>query len=240
MAARRKRNVRRKRTRRRARGKRMSRVRSHSAYAGSILPNRKNFVFKYADSINNVAISSNPIATHTFRANSLFDPDFSETGHQPLGFDEIKDMYEEFHVIGSKIKVTFFEGSATTGVPLLLFVLPQASNGLNANLQTASDIMEYAPARWKILRKGDIDGYARGYPKVITHQMSLPKFLGKRIGFLASDTDKCTATANPTEQVAWVVGIATMNDGIVAQNVDFAVELEYIAIGHEPKVLVRS
>ncbi len=239
MPARRRRKRSYKRRSRRRGNKRSRNVRTHSAYAGSLLPNRKNFLFKYCDANVSLAIAGNPIITHSFRANSLFDPDSTGTGHQPIGFDQVKDMYEEFHVIGCRIKATMYE-KTVSGTAVLFFIIPSASSGLNSNLQTAADIMEYPAARWVVIRAGDTDGFAPGIPKSLTHQMSVPKFLGKTIGFLASDLDKCTATANPSEQCAFLVGMATMNDGTTAQTGICSVEIEYIAIGHEPKVLLRS
>jgi len=40
-----------------------------------------------------------------FRANDLYDPDYSAGGHQPRGFDELCQFYHRFTVIGSKINV---------------------------------------------------------------------------------------------------------------------------------------
>lgn len=239
-ARRRRRNVRKRRARRRRTlPKRNRRVNRHSAYAGSILPSKKNFTFKYVDSIEGLSIIGSPIASHSFRANSLFDPDFTGAGHQPLGFDQIKTMYEEFHVIGCKIKATLYSAT-TNGDALLFFIIPSAANNINANFLIASDIMEYPAARWTIIKAGDTDGYDRNIPKTITHQMNVPKFLGKRGGYLASAVDKCTASANPTEQCAFIVGIASMNNLTNAQSISFSTEIEYIAIAHEPQIILAS
>ena len=43
--------------------------------------------------------------SYLFRANSLFDPDLTGTGHQPLGFDEWAKFYRRYCVLGSKITV---------------------------------------------------------------------------------------------------------------------------------------
>lgn len=42
---------------------------------------------------------------HTFRATDLYDPDYTGTGHQPLGFDQMMLMYRKFLVLKSKISV---------------------------------------------------------------------------------------------------------------------------------------
>lgn len=46
-------------------------------------------------------------ASHAFRTNSLFDPDHTSTGHQPRFFDQLAAIYERYHVVGAKMRVTF-------------------------------------------------------------------------------------------------------------------------------------
>jgi hypothetical protein len=55
-------------------------------------------------------------STQVFRANDLFDPDFTGTGHQPMGFDQLMTWYNHFVVIWAKITVVAkcTSGSAPT------------------------------------------------------------------------------------------------------------------------------
>lgn len=45
------------------------------------------------------------LAQYQFRANSLFDPDLTGTGHQPYGFDQWKTYYATYMVTSSRITV---------------------------------------------------------------------------------------------------------------------------------------
>lgn len=46
------------------------------------------------------------IANYVFACNSIFDPDFSSTGHQPYGHDTYATIYNQYTVLASKIKIT--------------------------------------------------------------------------------------------------------------------------------------
>lgn len=52
-------------------------------------------------------------AIQVFRANSVYDPDYTGAGNQPRGFDEWMAVYDHFYVKRSKIKVTFHNGDGS-------------------------------------------------------------------------------------------------------------------------------
>ncbi len=53
------------------------------------------------------------VASHTYRMNSLFDPDFSGVGDQPLYFDRYAALYQNYRVLGSRLSATFSRQSST-------------------------------------------------------------------------------------------------------------------------------
>lgn len=55
---------------------------------------------------------------YVYRANDLYDPNLTGTGHQPYGFDQLMAMYEHFTVVGSKITVNFVN-TQTAGTPMI-------------------------------------------------------------------------------------------------------------------------
>lgn len=72
-------------------------------------------------------------ATHyTFRANSIFDPDFSSAGHQPYGHDQWNIFYSTYTVLGSKltIKACKDEQNSTTSSNYLIGVLLHDDSGM--------------------------------------------------------------------------------------------------------------
>lgn len=65
----------------------------------------------YTDTILLTSSGSVPFNTWTFRANSVFDPDYTAvSGHQPYRFDQLAAIYGRYEVISSKIRVQFTTG----------------------------------------------------------------------------------------------------------------------------------
>jgi len=61
----------------------------------------------YSETSLTVASTSGSSNSYFFSANGLFDPNTTGTGHQPMGFDQMMLMYEQYTVFASKITVEF-------------------------------------------------------------------------------------------------------------------------------------
>ena len=90
------------------------RAKNHEAHMIPGLEPRKIYGFpnsiitkmRYCDVLS-LSGTTGAIATNAFRANSIFDPDSSGVGHQPLYHDTYAAIYDQYVVLGSKITVTF-------------------------------------------------------------------------------------------------------------------------------------
>lgn len=71
-------------------------------------PNFKVLRHKYVTQCNLPATNGSTTfnSVYVFRANSLYDPDYTGVGHQPMFFDETKSHYTKYTVVASKIKIT--------------------------------------------------------------------------------------------------------------------------------------
>lgn len=70
-------------------------------------------VMRYSTSIS-LSSAAGVVTTYVFRANDLFDPDFTSTGHQPMGFDQIMTWFNHFCVLRASIRVTFKNRNGTS------------------------------------------------------------------------------------------------------------------------------
>jgi hypothetical protein len=60
---------------------------------------------RYCDTVP-ITSTSGSLAKYIFRINSLFDPDYTGTGHQPLYRDTYAAIYELYAVVSANVKVT--------------------------------------------------------------------------------------------------------------------------------------
>ncbi len=63
---------------------------------------------------------------HTYRLNSLFDPDFTSTGHQPFGFDQLSTWYDKYLVTRVRVELTVTDPTGD-GLALGVAIRPTAS-----------------------------------------------------------------------------------------------------------------
>lgn len=59
---------------------------------------------RYTDAFS-LTSTAGVLATHFFRWNSIYDPDATGTGHQPMGYVEWATFYNHYTVLGAKIRI---------------------------------------------------------------------------------------------------------------------------------------
>lgn len=102
-----------------------------------IFPARSVKMLRYSSSFV-LTCTAGAVQTYIFRANDAFDPDFTSTGHQPMGFDQMMLFYNHFCVTHSRLKVTF--KSTVLNVPTTVCIRQDASS---TPLTTIDRILEY-------------------------------------------------------------------------------------------------
>lgn len=96
---------------------------------GTLWPERIFTKLKYSEFLAFTS-TSGAVTANVFNANSLFDPNRTGTGHQPMGFDQLAVLYSRYRVFGSKITCRCFQigtgtAAATQGS---VSILSSASN----------------------------------------------------------------------------------------------------------------
>jgi len=161
--------------------------------------------------------------TYAFVANGLWDPNFSGTGHQPMGFDQLMTFYNHFEVIGAKLRFSIYPAAEVTGFNWGV-KLDDGGTLASAGIDI---VCEHAMTKYKCHPGGAL---SNGFD--ITCTYSAKKFFGDKAG----DRETWgTSAANPVELayfICFISGITPLQD---IGSIPGFVCIEYITKFHEAK-----
>jgi len=190
-------------------------------------PPKMTYKLKYNDAIQ-LNPSTTSLVNYQFRANSLYDPDYTSTGHQPLYFDQIINIYDHYVVIGSKIKITANRNTSAANAARLCIYLNDDTSITPSSLVTASE-----QSTGKVTSVGIVDTV----PVTLSLGFSSKKIFGPNP--LANANLKGSATTNATEEAIYTILCqSTASSG--TSIIDIFVEIEYTAIFFELKDMSTS
>lgn len=195
-------------------------------WRGTGFPSGLQVKLKYSDilTINNLGVV---VDVHQWRGNSLYDPDFTSTGHQPLYFDQLAAIYNRYRVDGCKIKIVC---STESPIGIMGVLYPTDENNISVTSissaceRTGAQDMVIVPAR----------------PYTFTKYVSSPAITGlSKAQYQASDKYCPDVNANPDEPWFWNFMTQTV-DGTTAANMRVTVCLTYYAWFSEPNIIAQS
>lgn len=70
----------------------------------NFLPAQRAAKLRYTSQLT-LTSAAGLLTNHQFRANGCYDPDFTSTGHQPYGWDQLTPFYNHYVVAGSRMSV---------------------------------------------------------------------------------------------------------------------------------------
>ncbi len=170
-----------------------------------IVPDKKHVKMRYFFKAD-MDIST-VLRQHNIRANGLFDPDQTGTGHQPRGFDQWSNFYDNYVVTSSRITIHGF--SVDNSHPWLLAV--RAVKGTGTADSDDADIVEMPGSSFS-LKSAYRDSHKR-----ITSSVNVAKFYN-RVN-IADDTDLIgTFGTDPSEELYFTIladGVGTNASGTI-------------------------
>lgn len=185
---------------------------------------------KYGDIID-IDPAAGGQANHVFRANGIFDPDATGTGHQPRGFDQWMSAYKNFSVVGSKITVKLSTNSSASTIDTLVSI-----SCTNTSIPSgAIGMLEEAQAKpgknWTILCPGNNE------PVTLVQTYSHKQWFGKDI---FEDEYKGSQTADPNEICFYNISGQAMGVLDNPAAINCAVQIEYTVMLYNPETLPLS
>lgn len=170
-------------------------------------------------------------AIQVYRANSVYDPDYTGTGAQPLSLDQWANFYNYYKVLGCKIDVKAFPLTSTVAnANCILAIVPTPTiMTVTTDTITASQ-MPYAKTFFVGPANGGVIGHASQY-------MSTKKIFGKK----DVDDEEYKALLSASPQNAWYYNIiADAVDGLSTFDIDLIVTVTYYIELTERVVLAQS
>ncbi len=182
------------------------------------IPPRVQFTFVYADMI---AVSAGAAyGQYTFRGNSLFDPDYTGTGHQPRYFDQYSAMYSKYKVLSSSINVSASNYSTSSSV--IMTVTPHSE---------VLTLTSYPAAAEQPLTKRTQQipiSTRQGARNSVRASASTQTILGLNNAQLQSEDYSALTGANPISVWYWNIGLFNPQGANVSVTLDL--EIRYVAV----------
>lgn len=163
-------------------------------------------------------------SSYIFRGNSLFDPDYTGTGHQPRYFDQYSAVYDRYRVLSSKCEIEMINGSPTAG----------AIFSLTPNTEILTFTAWEQAAELPLSISSEIMPVASRYPFRLKAQYSTTQVCGLLPNEMIDEDWSALIGANPVQIWYWNVNTQSIDKSTNTQ-VSFRVRITYHAIMYERK-----
>lgn len=190
------------------------------------MPAQRVAKLRYCDTFS-LTSTSGALAYNTFRANGIYDPDLTSTGHQPMGHDQWVALFNHYVVLGSKITV---KACTTTAEADVIYTGVYLSDGGTVPYSSVSEIKEN--------KKGSVTMYAPQSGKNVysTSKYSAKNFFNVKDVKDNQDRLGALVNADPGEAACFQVWIQAIGTG----SLEYMVTIDYIVLFSEPRELGQS
>lgn len=167
-------------------------------------------------------------ALQHFGLNTPKQPNLSLHDHQPLYFDQYMGIYNHYHCIGAKMKVAMFQDSTDLAIPFRAVLFQGADTSVTVtDLNTLS---EQSKSKSGAIVNGTT-------PKYLGLKWSAKKTFGN---VMANDELRGDAANNPTEQSVGTIIVRPVDHGAESGQIRAIVDIEYILVFSEVRVMTTS
>jgi len=209
-------------------GKRVRKLRAYKRRGVRVMgnlnpiPQRQIVKMKYAQNINTAAAG---VYNYKFNLNSIFDPDFTGSGHQPYGHDQLALLYNRYRVISCSYVITGYSGS--TGI--CYGVMPANEP---VTFGTLAELRENPRAR-------HTTQYPGGSTTKLVGKVYLPSLVGRsKSQYMADDRYQAIFGQNPQEQA--ILNCTGLDLAEAGTTINWTITLEYTVEVFDVKPLGQS
>lgn len=173
---------------------------------------------------------------YTFQVNSLYDPNLTGSGHQPLGRDQMAAIFQTYCVIGAKVRFKCWNRDADEFMGIGLYLSETSTSPLGT--LSVQGLIEQGAMTYRILPPGGIG------PNPTVHYLSMnisPKKFLKVSNLLDNGNEACANRgANPSRGCFVHVILWQPDGGATSAQASFYLELDQVAIWYSPDNLGQS
>lgn len=184
---------------------------------GQIVPDRCRTNLRYVEGFAE-RVPGAASDVYSYNLNSCFDPNLSGTGHQPMGFDQLKALYGRYRVWNCKYKVSFFIASVGETV---FYCVP--TNETTSFVSTPQDALETTGSKYGCCNVYTYGG-AGTPPKVLSGKVNMASLYGAK-DISEADRYQALISASPTETAILHLGAWNINNNNLTWT--FLIELVY-------------
>jgi hypothetical protein len=193
-----------------------------------IFPPKTTKILRYCDTIS-LNSTSGAVVTYVIRANDLFDPDFTGTGHQPMGFDQMMLFYNHFCVVKARLICIFKSTSGNVSTALI------RQDAASTPLTVINRIFEFGGC---VSAQLETEG-TFGASKRLELSVDIAKLQGvNRNTMLADPSLRGDAATSPTEVTYFHIQLFDSGGATSGAYVEFF--LEQVAVFMEPRDNIES
>lgn len=221
-----------RKTKTRRKGRRYGRTYMPPVSRG-IIPNTRLVKMRYVENIQ-IDASLGLAGDYVFRANDIYDPNYTSLGHQPMGHDEMALLYHNYLVCGSRMSATFTASGSVPG---------QSSANCGILLKDTATA-ETSPTTWiernKSNHRGLTDADGSKSEVTVTKNFSTKKFFGLKNLRGQTTTHGAAFGSSTTDDVYFHVIVAPKDATLDLQPIYVTVIIDYIVLVSKPKILTES
>lgn len=182
------------------------------------VPDRVRAKLKYSDIIEMITGVGGGVV-YSFRGNSIYDPDYSATGHQPLYHDNYASLYEQYVVRGAKIQLK----AVNHGTSMSCVLMCVAST----DVFTSTDVNAQSTLEQTYSRRTAVLPVASNTPSQLSLYASSAKVMGLRQSQVLDDEYSAPFGQNPTDMWYFNLGAMAMDGATTGQTIRVQVLITY-------------
>lgn len=193
---------------------------------------RKQLVrLRYVDTFRNNAMTAGAMFSYFFRANGLFDPNQTGTGHQPYTYDTWATLYNHYKVLGSKFTASV---SSATNSNLSAPVRVVAFTSDDSTTYTDYTSMQEAGRGMARTLTANIGSLA-----IVNAKYSCKKWFGPKA---SGDSVQASVGADPSDICSFSLNLQPVDQltTVAGDTLTVNVQIDYVVLFYEPKDLSQS